>query len=149
MMDWFNSREPRERILLLVLAGLLALFLAWFVSTRETGPDGTAALEAAQTDRKLWLRASPRLGSGTITGERSEFSRGALVDIARKRGVNRSRTRPITDGGLTVWIDDAPTPALYGLIEDLVSGYTVKIDTALITTAPNGGNNAQITLMPS
>jgi len=149
MMDWFNSREPRERILLLVLAGLLALFLAWFVSTRETGPDGTAALEAAQTDRKLWLRASPRLGSGTITGERSEFSRGVLVDLARQRGVSLSRVQPQPGDGLAVWIDDASTPAFYGLVDDLISRYSVTVDTALITTAPNGGINAQITLMPS
>ena len=148
MIDWFNSREPRERILLMVLAVLLAIFTLWFVVTRESGPDGRANLEAAQMDREIWLRAAPRLASGTATGGRSEFTRGALVDASRKRGVALSRVQPQGEGGLGVWIDDAPTSALYGLINDLVSTHAVKVETAVITTAPNGGVNAQITLIP-
>lgn len=147
-MNWFNAREPRERILLMVLAGLLALFLVWFVASRESGPNGASELEAAQTDRELWLRAAPRLNASGATGDRSAFTRGALVEIARKRSVALSRVQPQNGGGLSVWIEDAPTPALYGLIEDLVSSYAVEVETALMTTAPNGGLNAQLTLTP-
>lgn len=148
MMSWFNAREPRERVLLMILAGLIVIFLAWFAMTRERGPDGASALEAAQTDRELWLRAAPRLGSTAIAGERSEFTRGSLVDMARKRGVNLSRVDTQSGGSLSVWIDDAPTSAFYGWLEDLVTGYSVKVDTALLTTAPDGGVNAQLTLTP-
>jgi len=148
MMSWFNAREPRERVLLLILAGLLALFLAWFAVTRERGPDGASALEAAQQDRELWLRAAPRLGSTAVTGARDAFTRGSLNVMARKRGVNLSRVEPQTGGSLGVWIDDATTAALYGWIEDLVTGYSVKVDNAVMTTAPNGGINAQLTLTP-
>jgi len=148
MMSWFNAREPRERVLLLILAGLLALFLAWFAVTRERGPDGASALEAAQQDRELWLRAAPRLGSTAVTGDREAFTRGSLNVMARKRGVNLSRVEPQTGGSLGVWIDDATTAALYGWIEDLVTGYSVKVDNAVMTTAPNGGINAQLTLTP-
>ena len=148
MISWFNSREPRERVLLMILAGLLIIFMAWFAMTRERGPDGASALEAAQADRELWLRAAPRLGSTTVTGERDEFTRGSLVDMARKRGVNLSRVDTQSGGSLSVWIDDAPTSAFYGWIEDLVTGHSVKVDTAILTTAPNGGVNAQLTLTP-
>ena len=147
-MSWFNSREPRERVLLMILAGLLVLFLSWFALTREKGPDGASALEAAQTDRELWLRAAPRLGSAALSGERAEFTRGALVELARNRGVNLSRVQPQSGGGISVWIDDAPTPTLYGWIEDLVTGYAVTVDTVVMTTAPNGSINAQLTLTP-
>jgi len=148
MMNWFNAREPRERLLLLILGGLLVLFLAWFAITRERGPDGAAALEAAQTDRELWLRAAPRLGTTATIGERADFTRGSLVDMARKRGVNLSRVEPQSGGSLGVWIDDAPTQSLYGWIEDLVTGYAVKVDDVQMTTAPNGGINARLTLTP-
>jgi type II secretory pathway component PulM len=148
MMDWFNSREPRERILLVILAVLLGIFSIWFVATRDGGPNGKTRLEAAQMDRELWLRAAPRLTAGTTMGDRSEFSRGALVDASRKRGVALSRVQPQAAGGLSVWIDDAPTSALYGLINDLVSSHAVKVETAVMTTAPNGGVNAQLTLTP-
>lgn len=148
MMDWFNSREPRERILLMILAGMLAIFVAWFILTRDSGPDGKSKLEAAQMDRELWLRAAPRIGAGATTGARSDFTRGALVEAARRRSVDLSRVEPQVQGGLSVWIDDAPTPALYGLINDLVTSYSVKVETAVLTTAPNGGVNAQLTLVP-
>lgn len=148
MMNWFNAREPRERLLLMILAGLLIVFLAWFALTRESGPDGAKSLEAAQVDRKLWLRAAPRLGPTAAAGERADFTRGSLVDMARKRGVNLSRVEPQTGGGLSVWIDDAPTTSLYGWIEDLVTGYSVKVDDVQMTTAPNGGVNARLTLTP-
>jgi len=148
-MDWFKSREPRERILLMILAAMLAVFAAWFIVTRESGPDGRASLEAAQMDRELWLRAAPRLGARAAIGERSEFTRGVLVDAARQRRVDLSRVQSQAEGGLSVWIEDAPTSALYGLINDLVSSHSVKVDTAVITTAPNGGVNAQLTLVPT
>ncbi len=148
MIGWFKSREPRERVLLVIMLGMLAIFASWFVLTRESGPDGVTDLEAAQLDRELWLRAAPRLSAGSLSGERSEFTRGALVDASRKRGVALSRVQPQAEGGLSVWIDDAPTSALYNLINDLVSNHAVKVETAVITTAPNGGVNAQLTLVP-
>jgi len=93
MMTWFNSREPRERVLLMILAGLLVIFVAWFALTRESGPDGASALEAAQTDREFWLRAAPRLGPANVTGTRNDFTRGALIEVARKRSVELSRVQ--------------------------------------------------------
>lgn len=147
-MTWFNSREPRERILLLILAGLLVVFMVWFAMTREGGPDGSSALEAAQTDREFWLRAAPKLNAGASTGTRDDFTRGALIESARKRGVNLSRVQPQSGGGLTVWVEDASTPAFYGIIQDLVSTYSVEVESALITAAPSGGVNAQLTFTP-
>lgn len=148
MMTWFKSREPRERILLSILAGLLVLFAVWFIMSRETGPNGSSALEAAQTDREFWLRAAPKLNAGAATGARAEFTRGALIDAARKRGVDLSRVQTQSGGGLTVWVDDAATQAFYAIIQDMVTNYAVDVDTALITAAPAGGVNAQLTFTP-
>lgn len=148
MINWFNSREPRERVLLIILAGILAFMIAWFAITREKGPDGKAMLQSAQTDRALWLRASPKLNQSPSAGPRSDFSRGALNDVARRRGVDLSRVQPQAGGGVTVWMEDLPTTALYGLINDLVSNYAVEVKTATLSTAPDGGLNAQLTLTP-
>lgn len=147
-MTWFKSCEPRERILLMILAGLLALFIAWFAMTRDSGPDGFTALDAAQTDREFWLRASPKLNAGVVTGARAEFTRGALIEVAGKRGMNLSRVQPQSGGGVTVWVEDAATPLFYGVIQDLLTNYAVDVDSALITAAPSGGVNAQLTLTP-
>ena len=148
MIAWFKSREPRERVLLFILAGLLVLFAAWFALSRESGPNGSTALEAAQTDREFWLRAAPKLNTGAANSARAEFSRGALIDAARKRGVDLSRVQAQSGGGLTVWVEDAATQSFYAIIQDMVSNYAVDVDTALITAAPAGGVNAQLTLTP-
>jgi len=148
MIAWFRAREPRERVLLLILAGLLLLFAAWFALSRESGPNGSTALEAAQTDREFWLRAAPKLNAGAASGSRAEFTRGAMIEAARKRGVDLSRVQPQAGGGLTVWVEDAATQSFYAVIQDLVTNYAVDVDTALITAAPAGGVNAQLTLTP-
>ena len=134
--------------MLFILAGLLIVFAAWFVLTRESGPNGSTALEAAQTDREFWLRASPKLNAGTATGTKCEFTRDALIDAARKRSVDLSRVQPNAGGGLTLWVEDAATPAFYGVIQDLVTNYAVNVESALITAASSGGVNAQLTLTP-
>ena len=148
MISWFQSREPRERLLLMILAGLICVFIAWFALTRENGPNGASALEAAQTDREFWLRAAPKLENGAVTGNRETFTRGALIETARRRGVDLSRVQPQAGGGLTVWVEDASTPAFYKVVQDLVTGYDVEVQTALITAAPSGGVNAQLTFTP-
>lgn len=148
MMNWFQSREPRERVLLIILAALLTVFSAWFFLTRESGPSGQSELTAAQIDRELWLRAAPQLGTGASSTDRAEFTRGALIDVARRRGVDLSRMQPQSGGGLTVWIEDVGTAPLYGIINDLVAGYNVDVQTALITAGPNGMLSAQFTLNP-
>ena len=148
MMTWFNAREPRERVLLLILAGLLVIFIAWFSLTREGGPGGASALEAAQTDREFWLRAAPKLNASTSNGAKSEFTRGALIDAARKRSMELSRVQPNAGGGLTLWVEDASSPTFYAVIQELVANYAVNVESALITAAPSGGVNAQLTLTP-
>lgn len=147
-MGWFNSREPRERILLLILAALLVVFAGWFALSRDRGPNGATALEAAQADRAFWLRAAPKLNGGPVAGSREVFTRGALIDAARKRGVELSRVQPQAGGGLTVWVEDAVTTSFYAVVRDLVANYDVEVDSALISAAPAGGVNAQLTLTP-
>ena len=148
MMSWFNAREPRERVLLLILAALIVVFAAGFALSRDRGPSGTAALEAAQTDREFWLRASQKLNAGTAAGTRDDFTRAALIEASRKHGVELSRVQPQAGGGLTVWVEDAVTPSFYAVIQDLVTQYDVQVESALITAAPAGGINAQLTFTP-
>lgn len=149
MIGWFNSREPRERVLLMVLAAMLVLFLAWFALTRESGPDADTVLAEAQADRELWLRAAPRISAGS-TGDttRTAFTRGALINLARNRDVALTRVQPQNDGSLTVWIDDVGSPPLFTLIQALTKGYTVDVQSVMITRTPQGSLNAQFTLMP-
>lgn len=148
MMDWFNSREPRERILLIVMAALLTLFIAWFALNRETGPDADQVLAEAQTDRELWLRAKPKLTADSGNNvARGEFSRGDLINLARQRDVRLTRVQPQNDGSLTVWIDDIGTQPLFGLMQALTKSYRVDFSSVIISRSPQGSLNAQFTLL--
>lgn len=149
MIGWFNSREPRERILLMILAALLVLFLGWFALTRESGPDADSVLAEAQLDRELWLRAGPRLSAGSSeTTSRTAFTRRSLIDLARNREVTLTRIQPQNDGSLTVWIDNVGTSPLFGLMQAVTQGYTVDLQSVMISRTPQGDLNAQFTLMP-
>ena len=147
MIEWFNSREPLERILLMIMFGLMLVFAIWFLMTRETGPDPDQQLAEAQSDRELWLRAKPRLltkGQGDIV--RKEFNRGELINLARQRDVRLTRVEPQNDGNLSVWIDDISTNSLYGLFTALNQSYQVDFTNVTISRTPQGSLNAQFTL---
>lgn len=149
MMSWFNNREPRERVLLMILAALLVIFVGWFALTRESGPDPDIALSEAQIDRELWLRAAPRLGGGSGgDSTRETFTRGAIINLARSRDVALTRVQPQNDGSLTVWIDDVGTGPLFGLMQSVTRDYAVDLQSVMINRTPNGALNAQFTLMP-
>lgn len=149
MMGWFNSREPRERVLLMILAVLLIISVGWFAMTREAGPDPDVQLSDAQIDRELWLRAAPRLSVGSggdVT--RAPFTRGAIINLARSRDIALTRVQPQNDGSLTVWIDDVGTGPLFGLMQSVTRDYAVDLQSVMINRTPRGGLNAQFTLMP-
>ena len=44
-------------------------------------------------------------------------------------------------------MDGAETTALYGLIQDVLNGYDVQMQNALISAAPGGGVSAQFTVL--
>ena len=71
-----------------------------------------------------------------------------MIEASRKHGVELSRVQPQAGGGLTVWVEDAVTPSFYAVIQELVTQYDVQVESALITAAPAGGINAQLTLTP-
>jgi len=142
MISWFNNREPRERLLLAIMFGMILIFALWFLMTRESGPDPDQQLAEAQSDHKLWLRAKPRL----LSKGQGEIVRGELINLARQRDVRLTRVEPQNDGNLSVWIDDISTTSLYGLFNALNQSYQVDFTSVTISRTPQGNLNAQFTL---
>jgi general secretion pathway protein M len=144
LMTWWNGREPRERMLLSVLAVVASLFALVFLLVlplQSASARADAALERARADRL----AVSRLPSTTqAAGQaRSAFDRTALVGTARARNVRLTRVQPDADGSLSVWIDDTQTAALYGFFEDLLGSYDATLERVIISADGNGQLSAQ------
>ena len=148
MTELWTGRDRREKILIGIMGALILGFAAWFVMTRDGSTASPAeVLAEAQSDRELFLRAAPRLTAGATATGRADFSRGDLINLARARDIALSRVQPQNDGGLSIWVDGAETTALYGLIQDVLNGYDVQMQNALISAAPGGGVSAQFTVL--
>lgn len=142
--SWWDGLAARERVLLGVLGALVAgliLVFALILPVIDARDDAANALRAAKTEQALLARAAP---SGNAA--RQPFTRSALLQSARSQGIQISRIQPGSAGEFSVWIDDAPTEALYALFEDLLGSTTAKLDRAVLSSDANGRLSAQFTV---
>lgn len=144
--QWWDGREPRERILLGVLSGLVAVFLIIFVVVlplRAATSTADARLDRAKAELALVSRLSPPAGAA---GPRAPFDRSVLITAARAQNVKLTRVQPDGDGAFSVWIDDAETAPLYAFFDDLIGAYAVTLDRVAVTADANGRLSAQFTV---
>ena len=144
LRTWWDGLAARERGLLGVLGVVLGGFVLVFavvLPVLDARQAATDALRAAQAEQALLARAAP---SGNTT--RQPFTRQALLQSARDRGIQISRIQPGEANSFAVWIDDAPTEALYGMFEDLLGETTARLDRAAIAGDANGRLSAQFTV---
>lgn len=142
IIDWWDGREPRERVLLSVLGAIVAIFIVIFgliLPLQSARANADASLNRAQAD----LVAVSRLSSSDATTTRLPFDRSVLIQIANGADIKLTRVQPGSDGTLSVWIDDAQTQRLYGFFETLLSDYAVGLDQVIVSTDANGRLSAQ------
>lgn len=144
--NWWDGREPRERQLLAVLAGLVSLFLVVFVvilPLRAVASNAQSDLMRAKSNLALVSRLTPSQGAA---GSRAPFDRSVLITVARTQNVKLTRVQPDGDGSFSVWIDDAETQLLYGFFEGLIGRYDVTLDRVVVSADANGRLSAQFTV---
>ncbi|MEL6686545.1 MAG: type II secretion system protein GspM [Pseudomonadota bacterium] len=142
LSNWWDRREPRERLLLSILAPVATLFILIFgliLPVQSARADATADLKRAQAD----LIAVSRLTPASEGAGRLPFDRSVLVTVARAQDVRLTRVQPGTDGTLSVWIDEAQTQRLYAFFDALLSDYAVGLDQVIVSADANGQLSAQ------
>ncbi|MEO1407024.1 MAG: type II secretion system protein GspM [Pseudomonadota bacterium] len=128
MMQWWETREPRERLLLSIAALLTLLVLGYLLvisplsSARE---DAGRALASAQADRAIEERGIAAIGSADAS------SSGAAPDVddfrtmvtrsAREAGLSLSRVQRGSDGTIQLRFDDAEPPRLFAWLATIES----------------------------
>ncbi|GLQ21659.1 type II secretion system protein GspM [Algimonas porphyrae] len=146
--NWWDGREPRERLLLSVLAGLVGLFVLIFLLVlpiQSARADAQIALDRAKQELALVSRVTPSQGPAT-PGAQIPFDRTVLISTAQSRSIKLTRVQPADDGAFAVWIDDAQTDNLFGLFDDLLGDYAATLDRAVISADANGRLSAQFTV---
>ena len=146
MRAWWESREPRERVLLGVLGALLAAFALLFalvLPVMDARANAEAELRRAQADYRIVAQTAVRPQTG---GARAAFSRSVLLSAAREAGLQVTRIQADRDGGFAVWIDDAETAALYGMFEQLLTRTTAQMDRVIVSADATGRLSAQFTV---
>lgn len=148
MSEWWNTREPRERLLLAVLGVLVGVFALVFgavLPVLDARDSSQQALRRAQADYSIVARTLPALGAGD-TAARTPFSRSAVLDAARAQGLQVTRIEAGGGGELSVWIDDAQTTAVFAMFDQLLRDTTAQLERASVSTDANGRLSVQFSM---
>ncbi|MEM6625996.1 MAG: type II secretion system protein GspM [Pseudomonadota bacterium] len=135
MMEWWNARDARERLLLTICAALVAL-----VSIVQLGvvPSMSYRERAANAlEREVAINEEVRAVAATKTDQRATPSDGrplqAIVsDTSSLFGLEVNRMAPTDQGGLNLWLEAEPPQPLYAWLVDLERVHGVRVGKASI-----------------
>jgi len=144
-MIW-SERTGREKILLLVAAGLCILFVLWQFAVRPVlnyHDNAAAQFSLAERDLQIVRSKLPLvMPQGTPSGP--AFNRVVLITAAKKRGIALSRVQPEGDSGLDVWFDTVSVQQFYALMTDIVIKNGAVITRVHLGSADPQTINAQV-----
>ena len=153
MKAWFNSLQPRER--LIVLGGVAAVLLiaVWFGVMRlhaqtELLRDSVAAKQRMLVDLG---RVGGRPATPAANGQGNQQTLVVVIDgSAREHGIALSTRRPDGPDGVQVAFSNVPFDMLLDWLVALEKQSSVAVESASFTTAKQKGIvNGQLTLRRS
>ena len=148
-MSFLSERTPRERLLIYVALGLLALLAGWMMIIRpmtSAHADAVQAQSKAVRDYDLVQRGLPFLTQ--TSPDRQPFDRNAIIVTARDVDIAISRVQPENDGDIKVWFEDSTSDQVYAFLNNLTGSYNAGIALVQMNRRPGGQISAQITLRP-
>ncbi len=154
--DWYSAREPRERVLIMVMAVLafaILVHLAIWTPLSDKYFDTEKKLKKMRAD-VIWMRqATPKLlalqGNTSTTKPGSNESLQTIINrtskIAKLQNAIR-RVRPTGNERVQVWIEKAKFNELIAWIELVKNQYGIDIFTISLErdTALSGHVNARV-----
>ncbi|TYT25374.1 type II secretion system protein M [Luteimonas viscosa] len=121
-LAWWHGREPRERMMLAVMAAMLAAFAWWYGllwplrSLREDAgvryDHATVALRGVEAEVAALTAAGTGTAPAASTG--GEALQRRVLDSARDAGLAPSRQRTAADGAFVLEFERVASPALFG-----------------------------------
>jgi type II secretory pathway component PulM len=148
MMTRFNMLTLREKIMVMVMIGLIALFIIGqfiLAPLMRFHSNAAQAQQKAQNDRAFIEQNIGRLNIAAASQGREIFSRTALLDMSRQAGIERvSRIQPQPNGDIKVWMDDVASQQVFTFLQNIDSRYETRVTAAQMTRQDTGFVSVQI-----
>lgn len=157
IMEWLNSKDPRERLILISGPILLIVFLLYSAVWQplSSGLDNREKLVASQRNTLAWMQQA----AAEIKMIKSQGSKGAgaksrqpllttidrTAKAAKLRDVIR-RVEPQGDNQVQLWVEKAPFDPLLQWLGSLQNRYSINVITISIERQGEGVVNARISL---
>lgn len=145
MKAWWGSRTGREQLLLAVLGGLTAVIVVLFgiiTPLLQARDNAERSYVRAITDLQAVERGAAQVKMlGAVAGGRGGDGRSVRAIIGATTsaaGLSISRTEPISNDEVTVWIDAAPAPVLFGWLQQLSVEHSVLVTQSNIQRSERG-----------
>lgn len=154
---WLDSKEPRERLILIAGAILLCLFLIYslVVQPLASGLDKREQLLEEQRETLAWMKKSAeeikmlKRFSSSRQGTGSKQSLLSTVDRTAKTVLPREvirRVEPQGNNQVQLWVEKAPFDPLLLWISTLQQRYAITVSSISIDRKEQGIVNARISL---
>ncbi len=146
-LDLWNSRTPRERVLLCVMMALIAVLALWYGVVQPLRQGALAASEARAA-------AMARFSEATLAGQRIQTLQGRfgaqrtaaqmeslVTQSAAANGMMLDRQQA-NGAVLTVWADAADARTVFAWLDRLQARQGITV--ASLTVAPADGGGVQV-----
>ncbi|MGI9301161.1 MAG: type II secretion system protein GspM [Gammaproteobacteria bacterium] len=149
MKEWWDSLQARERMIVTVLGGVVALVVVYFILLRPLA-DARARLRADTKSQQATLAWMQQAGQEIQQLRRQSSAGGAsanrsmlsIVDSsAKKSGLRKPITRmePDGDNAVKLWVDDAEFDALVRWLGELQRTFAVQVGRASFSRTDSPG----------
>ena len=158
MKDWFKELEQRERLMVIIAAVLVALFLLYslFLSPMLSKYQALRENVVSQEEDLQWMRTAVAevraLRGATVRGGQSLGGRSLLSIVdesARSSGLGQQIKRIEPDGnkGVKIWFEQADFDKMIVWLGNLTRSYMIETSNVTIEPQAPGSVNARIILL--
>lgn len=154
MMDWWISRDPREkRLITLAGALLVGVLIIQFVfipvgdARSDARQDNTTAAQNLDAVTAGLARVSAQSTSRQAgqTQQNADTLRSITINLARDRGLNVARVGNSRDGALTISIEGAPPQLIFVWLAELSGQHSVEPTQVNLVTSSDELISASVT----
>jgi type II secretory pathway component PulM len=143
MRDWLESRQPRERAILIALAVVVLLFALWVGVLRPLRSGSEVLRESVAAKQRLLGNLAQIDGSGASPTNGAPGQDQTLLRLVKnssiEHGVELTRERPDGPNGLQVTFGNASFDALVAWLVVLDAENAVTVESASFTGARQPG----------
>lgn len=158
IMAWLNSKDPRERLILITGAIFLILVLLYSIVWQplSSGFDNRKKLVANQRSTLAWIKQAAMeikmiksMGSGNSGANKKQpllTTIDRTAKSAKLRDVIR-RVEPQGNNQVQLWVEKAPFDPLLQWLGSLQTKFSIKVISISVERLDHGIVNARISLI--